>query len=621
MLSSRTLRSAAALLAVAAIVSLAFALTRRDPAPPAIAAPAPHAAPPNDNVAAAPNIYVDAMTPHQTYTGDTIGATLEPGEQRPCGNIGATVWFYYSSYLGGALTVDTAGSSFDTVLAVWEIGPDIVSSPPGGGVLIGCNDNGLAAQSTVTFQALPGHQYWIQAGGAGGQTGTLSLNLACTPSCPPPNDSFGNFIGGGPLPIDQDASTAGATTEAGEPQPCGGIGKTLWYAVFVPGNTDVVVDTAGSDFPTAVAAYSIPTLGLQSLADLVLQGCNATGAAKLTFHVSPGIGYYVQAGGQQGASGRLRIHIDCTPGPCPPYNDSSGNPSYIEMPSLFPYASTLDTRGATLDGGEPTSCGNMGRTVWYTIAARGSATLVFNTNGSNFPGAIALYQGEFSSPPGQLHQVACATSPAGAQARMQFDAPRGSTFFLQVGGMDGAGGDLHLQGDCLDSCPPVNDDIANPAQLYAAPVYEDARNTRAATLESGEQQPCGNIGKTVWYALGPGSGFHFSTAGSSYSTVIAVYAWTSASPPGSLASVACTSTGQLDFTPQPGVGYMVQVGGDNGAGGELHFRADCLGDCPVYPPQTGGQGGDGVVAVDTGGISPPNTGSGGYLPGARRPGG
>ncbi len=314
MFTSRTLRSA---VAIGVIVSLALALAPRDVRQRAIAAPAPQVAPPNDNVAAASNVYVDANTPQQTYTQDTTGATLEAGEQRPCGNIEATVWYYIVSNEGGTLTIDTAGSSFDTALAIWELGPNVVSSPPGGGALIGCDDNSLGAQSKLTFQSAPGHLYWIQAGGAAGQTGALRLNLACTPECPAPNDSFGNFFGGGPLPIDQAASTAGATTEADEPQPCGGIGKTLWYAVFVPGNADIVVDTAGSDFPTAVAVYTIPPQGLASLADLQMQACNATSTAKLTFHISPSTGYYVQAGGQQGASGRLRIHIDCTSWPVP----------------------------------------------------------------------------------------------------------------------------------------------------------------------------------------------------------------------------------------------------------------------------------------------------------------
>ena len=69
----------------------------------------------------------------------------------------------------------------------------------------------------------------------------------------------------------------------------------------------------------------------------------------------------------------------------------------------------------------------------------------------------------------------------------------------------------------------------------------------------------------------------------------------------------------LNFKPEPGVTYFVQVGATRG-GGNLQFQSTC-DDCSV--PANGGQ----VVGPSDGagvGIAGPNTGSGGYLPGARR---
>jgi hypothetical protein len=53
-----------------------------------------------------------------TITGTNAGATLETGEPQPCCSIGATVWYRVRPTAHGILTVTTAGSNFDNVLAV-----------------------------------------------------------------------------------------------------------------------------------------------------------------------------------------------------------------------------------------------------------------------------------------------------------------------------------------------------------------------------------------------------------------------------------------------------------------------------------------------------------------------
>jgi len=582
-------------------------------APPAASPPA------NDNVANAPFVYVDAASPRQVYATDTTGATLEPGEARPCGNIGATVWYYLAPYQAVAVTVDTAASNFDTVLAVWELAADVVPSPPGGGSLVGCDDNGAGTQSRLSFLAEAGHLYWLQAGGANGAGGALELGVACDPACPPTNDSFNNYAGGD-LPINQETTTLGATDEPGEQRPCAGIGKTLWYAVFVSGNVDVSVDTAGSDFDTAIAVYTIdytiPPAGLGLLPSLRSVACDDNGSGSLqsplTFSAAAGTGYYVQAGGHDGAAGRLRIHIDCVPGPCPPSNDTSGAPSYLYIPTL-PFDGQLNTRGATTEPGEPANCGGISHTVWYRIHAQVPATVVIDTAGSSFATSIAVYRPDGPSPPpGDLRQEACATSSGGAAAQLRFELARFATAFIQVGGMGSASGDLRIRVDCGGVCPPFNDYVDTPSYVSAIPAFDIAQDTRSATLEPGEQRPCGNIGKTVWYALPPGQSFHFSTEGSDFATVIAVHAYLSVSPDGGLTPVACSTTGALDFTPDPGIGYMLQVGGVDGAGGDLRLHVLCEGDCPTA---IGGQGGGGDIFFQSGmTISGPDTGSGGYLP-------
>lgn len=119
-----------------------------------------------------------ATLPFQA-TQATAGATLEPGEPTSpascilggTGSKGSTVWYRFSPTVSGQYTVDTLGSNFDTVVVVYT----------GGAVnaltLVGCNDDSSSLQSLLTFTGNVGTTYRIQAGGYGGFTGQLSLNL------------------------------------------------------------------------------------------------------------------------------------------------------------------------------------------------------------------------------------------------------------------------------------------------------------------------------------------------------------------------------------------------------------------------------------------------------------
>jgi hypothetical protein len=73
-----------------------------------------------------------------------------------------TVWYKVAG-TGRQVTVDTAGSSFDTVLAVYEGSPD--------GEVVACVDDtplepvGRTLQAQATFPTTAGTTYWVQVGG------------------------------------------------------------------------------------------------------------------------------------------------------------------------------------------------------------------------------------------------------------------------------------------------------------------------------------------------------------------------------------------------------------------------------------------------------------------------
>src|SRR5205823_52457 len=91
----------------------------------------PACPPPNDNAAAAGYIYppFDAIV----MTG---GATVEAGEPRPCGDVGATVWWRLRTDVDAKVNIATGGSDFPTVVGIFvSDGP----SPPGAMRSIACD--------------------------------------------------------------------------------------------------------------------------------------------------------------------------------------------------------------------------------------------------------------------------------------------------------------------------------------------------------------------------------------------------------------------------------------------------------------------------------------------------
>ncbi|HKS37519.1 MAG TPA: immunoglobulin domain-containing protein, partial [Verrucomicrobiae bacterium] len=120
--------------------------------------------------------------PATGYTGtqifSTFGSTREPGEPNHCGVAGgASEWYSYVPPTNGVLRVNTDGSDFDTVLAVYVV-------PAGQPVTYGnlqsvaCdNDSGVNGRSSaVTFSALANEICYIAVDGVNGEMGTAELH-------------------------------------------------------------------------------------------------------------------------------------------------------------------------------------------------------------------------------------------------------------------------------------------------------------------------------------------------------------------------------------------------------------------------------------------------------------
>ena len=129
-----------------------------------------------------------------------------------------------------------------------------------------------------------------------------------TPDLEPANDDLADAILITSLPFTDSRSTVGATREPFEPQPCAGIGSTVWYSFTPAIDTQVVADTVGSDFDTALAAYT---------GGFLAAPCDDDGGPGLlstvSFVANAGATYYFQVGGSGGDSGSLVFNVAGTP--------------------------------------------------------------------------------------------------------------------------------------------------------------------------------------------------------------------------------------------------------------------------------------------------------------------
>ena len=113
----------------------------------------------------------------ETVTVRTGGTALEPeapcigdfdGEPADFG-IGKTAWWTFEG-TGGDVTVDTAGSDYDTVLGIYvDDGGEMAQ--------LACVDDVDSLQARITIPTEAGVTYFVQAGGLGGQAGTLVLSV------------------------------------------------------------------------------------------------------------------------------------------------------------------------------------------------------------------------------------------------------------------------------------------------------------------------------------------------------------------------------------------------------------------------------------------------------------
>mgnify|MGYP006280856793 CR=1 FL=1 len=131
------------------------------------------AAPANDAFAAAQNLGSPGAAAG-SLAASTVEATRETGEPQHAGRPNsASIWYRWQAPAAGTLTVRTAGSSFDTVLAVYT------GTSLGSLTTIASNDDvswPADPSSIVSLTATAGTTYWFAVDGYGTSRGSVALN-------------------------------------------------------------------------------------------------------------------------------------------------------------------------------------------------------------------------------------------------------------------------------------------------------------------------------------------------------------------------------------------------------------------------------------------------------------
>lgn len=478
----------------------------------------PNPVPPNDDFAGRAALAGSAPTAN----GRNEGASKEPGEASHADNAGGrSVWWTWTLPEDGEVSIHTAGSDFDTLLAVY-VG-DAVNALN----LIAQNDQDPAGgvTSRVTFAGVAGATYQIVVDGANTGFAAATGNIVLTASIRsvgtgPANDAFAarQALTGDELRVA--GFNFGATAEPGEPGHAGFFASaSVWWTWMSPTPAQVVVDTAGSDFDTLLAVYTGAALGA-----LTPIAANDDGPFDRTsvvrFNARAGVPYHFAVDGYLGLTGVISLGLRATEGGGAPPNDN-----FAARASLTGSLVTLtaSNEGATREPGEPAHAGDSGgASVWWTWTAPATGPVTVNTDGSGFDTLLAVYAGDTLD---ALSLVAEDDDGGlGTRSLVNFVALAGTTYQLAVDGYGGVSGTVTLN-LIQAGAQPSSDDFATAIVVEGAAFTVTGGNAEA-TREPGEPLHAGSQGnRSVWWRwTAPATAtVTLLTEGSGFDTSLGIY--------------------------------------------------------------------------------------------------
>ncbi len=305
-----------------------------------------HAQPANDNFA--DRIVLTGAS--IAAAGSSVGATRESGEPGEFDSVERrrfinSVWWTWTAPTNGLLTVTSAGSDFNTMLAVYT-GSTLTNL-----VEVAYSDASLSGRpSRVAFHALSNIPYQIAVGGG---EGGIKFNLSFSP--PPPNDDFTNRIDLGSANVKTYGDNTAATSEPGEPSEVyDGAFHSVWWSWMAPASGPLTITAEA----VAKLGYGSipggPFIGLSVFTGSSLRTLSPVASqpgypplltSQVTFGAQAGMTYQISVSGLLGVPGAFTLNVAQTTPPIVILTDPSDNADYLSGSPIAFTAQAFDADG------------------------------------------------------------------------------------------------------------------------------------------------------------------------------------------------------------------------------------------------------------------------------------
>lgn len=285
------------------------------------------------------------------YTGNTARATRDGVSLCDQMATSPDVWYRWTAPCSTTLSINTCGSSFDTMLSLY-------TGDCGSFTEIACNDDFTQAgscpdqnlTSAITALVTEGTTYTIRVSGYANWSGDYSLSI---------NSAGVAADCEAPLPLENGTVNFDTTCAAIDGSTACGWSSgspAMWYSYTAACDSFAIFSTCGSDFDTVLTAYSGECGSLTEVA------CNDDASTRCTvgllgrlssyiaFPVKAGSAFKIRVSGYNGSRGAGVLRVACAePCPCDWNGDFVGNSQdfFDFLTAFFADDADYDHSGAT----------------------------------------------------------------------------------------------------------------------------------------------------------------------------------------------------------------------------------------------------------------------------------
>ena len=257
-----------------------------------------------DNFAEASSI---PSTSSFTLNASSSLATRETSEPAHAGQTATkSLWWKWTAIGNGRLQVNTKGSGFDTVLAVYS-GSSLATLRA-----VTSNDNAVTGvkYSQVDFTTTRGTTYYFAVDGKSGASGAITLTGSGTSLSGPSNDNFTSASVVSGTTWKASGSNFNATRETDEPNHGGTSGyASVWFQWTPTTSGSYTLTTSGSGFDTLLGVYTGTEINALTLVGANNNSASGVTWSKIRFSATAGTAYSIAVDGANRSSGRYSLTL------------------------------------------------------------------------------------------------------------------------------------------------------------------------------------------------------------------------------------------------------------------------------------------------------------------------